>query len=113
MNTAVSNIAKYNNNGQYKELTMLVRTISLHRAPMITQSNPVCHKFAESSCPSYFSSAPLPKTWRYEGLGTAYSLLLEYGLNRARCHNPGPLQHARGPSLHSLTERGFGWEPSF
>ncbi len=71
INTAVSNIAKYNNNGQYNELTMLVGTISLHRAPILIQSDPVCHKFAESSCPSYSSSAPSPKIWRYEGLGTA------------------------------------------
>jgi hypothetical protein len=105
MNTAVSNIAKYNNNGQYKELTMLVGTISLHHVPMIIQSNPVCDKFAELLCPSYSSSAPLPKIWRYKGLGTAYSLLLEYGLNRDGCHNPVTLQHARGPLLHSLTKR--------
>ncbi len=45
MNTTVSNIAKYNNNGQYKELTMLVGTISWHRAPLIIQSDPVCQKF--------------------------------------------------------------------
>ena len=45
MNTAVSNIAKCNNNGQYRELTMLVGTISWHRAPMIIQSDPVCQKF--------------------------------------------------------------------
>ncbi len=45
MNTAVSNIAKCNNNGQYRELTMLVGTISWHRAPTIIQSDPVCQKF--------------------------------------------------------------------
>ena len=65
MNTAVSNIEKYNYNGQYKELTILVGTISLHRVPTIIQSDPICHKFSESLCPSYSSSAPLPKIWRY------------------------------------------------
>jgi hypothetical protein len=104
MNMAVSKIAKYNNNGQYKELTMLVRTISLHPAPMIIQSNPVCHKFAESLCPSS-SSVFLPKIWKYEGLGTACSLLLEYSLDRAGCHNLVTLQHAQVPSMHSLTKR--------
>jgi hypothetical protein len=96
MNTAVSNIAKYiNNNGQYKELTMLVRMISWHHAPMIIQSNPVCQKFDSSLCPSYSYSTPSPMIWKYEGPGTAYYLLLlEYGLDRAGCNNPGPLQHA-------------------
>ena len=99
------NVAKYNNNGPYKELTLIVGTIYWHREPMRIQSVPACQQFDCSSCLSYSSSAPLSKFWRDEALGTAYSLLLECGLDRAGCHIPGPSQRVQLPWLHSLYER--------
>ncbi len=38
---AVRQVANYNNNGRYNELTMHVWTTSWHLQPMIIQSNPV------------------------------------------------------------------------
>ena len=98
-------VGNYNNNGQHKEITMHVWMISSRHQPMIIQSDPVNQKKNCSLCPSYSSSALASNSWRDKVVCTAYSLLLEYGLNRAVCHITRPLQHERAPWLHSLTER--------